>query len=246
MNKLTVLIIGGRSDIGLALAHRFARMGHPIVLAARHADDLQDRLTDLSVRYGVAAQAREIDVLRPESFGAFLDGLPADTGIAISVVGLLPDQQAIERDPVAVQRTVDSNFTGPMLLLEMAAHRYAAARLPAAAVIGISSVAGDRGRARNYWYGAAKAAFSAGLSGLRQRHAQDGLLVMTVKPGFVSTRMTAGMQLPPALTDTPQQVAELVYQGYCKRRMVVYPWKWRLIMTIIQLIPERVFSRMKF
>jgi len=244
--KQTAVIVGGRSDIGLALARRLARAGHPIVLAARRAGELAEDAADIALRHGVDVRTQELDVLKPEGYAAFLERLPADTGIVACVVGLLPDQQAVEGNPQAAQQVVDTNFTGPLLLLELAARRLAASGAAQPAVIGIGSVAGDRGRARNYWYGAAKAAFAAGLSGLRQRHARTPLLVMTVKPGFVRTRMTAGMDLPPALTDTPEQLAELIHRALRRRRMVVVPWKWRLVMAVIRLIPERVFSRMTF
>ena len=105
-------------------------------------------------------------------------------------------------------------------------------------------VAGDRGRASNFWYGAAKAAFAAVLSGLRQKYARTSLHVMTVKPGFVATRMTEGMDLPPALTATPEAVAEDIYRGWRKGRNVLYSKPvWRLVMLIIRLLPEALFKR---
>ena len=115
-----------------------------------------------------------------------------------------------------------------------------------ASVIGVGSVAGDRGRARNYWYGASKAGFAAALSGLRQKYARSQLHVMTVKPGFVATRMTEGMDLPAALTSTADAQAALIQRGLARGRHVVMDWRWRIVMAAIRAIPESAFRKMRF
>ena len=113
-------------------------------------------------------------------------------------------------------------------------------------IIGISSVAGDRGRATNYIYGSAKAGFTAYLSGLRNRLAGQGVHVATISPGFIATRMTAGMDLPEKLTASPEEVAEAILAAQEKRRDVVYVRPiWRLVMMVIRSIPEPVFKRLK-
>ncbi|MEM9099322.1 MAG: SDR family NAD(P)-dependent oxidoreductase, partial [Pseudomonadota bacterium] len=114
------------------------------------------------------------------------------------------------------------------------------------AIVGIGSVAGDRGRAKNYVYGAAKAGFAAWISGLRQKYANSELHVMTVKPGFVRTQMTAGMDLPGPVTVDPEAVAEDILRGLDKKHEVVYTSVWRWIMTIICAIPEPIFKKLKF
>ena len=112
-------------------------------------------------------------------------------------------------------------------------------------LVGISSVAGDRGRASNYIYGSAKAGFSAFLSGLRNRLAASGVHVVTVKPGYVRTRMTAGMDLPAPLTAKPAEVADAVVQAVRRRHDVVYVRSiWRWIMLAVRAIPERAFKRL--
>jgi hypothetical protein len=113
-------------------------------------------------------------------------------------------------------------------------------------LIGISSVAGERGRATNYIYGSAKAGFTAFLSGLRNRLARTDVHVMTVKPGFVRTRMTEGMKLPGKLTAEPEEVAAAVLAAEAKRRDVLYVRSiWRPVMTAIRLLPEPLFKKMK-
>ena len=113
-------------------------------------------------------------------------------------------------------------------------------------IIGISSVAGDRGRASNYIDGAAKGGFSAFLSGLRNRLATKGVQVLTVKPGFVNTRKTAGMKLPKPLTAEPEEVARAIIAATARRKDIIYVRPiWWLIMAIIGAIPERMFKKMK-
>jgi decaprenylphospho-beta-D-erythro-pentofuranosid-2-ulose 2-reductase len=114
------------------------------------------------------------------------------------------------------------------------------------AIIGISSVAGDRGRGSNYVYGSAKAGLTALLSGLRNSLAGRGIRVMTVKPGFVDTRMTAGMALPKLLTAQPGEVARAVINAHLRGKDVIYVKPiWRVIMTVIRAIPEFIFKKMK-
>jgi Short-chain dehydrogenases of various substrate specificities len=137
-----------------------------------------------------------------------------------------------------------SNYEGPALLTGLIAERFAARG--SGTIIGISSVAGERGRASNYVYGSAKAGYTAFLSGLRNRLSKTGVHVMTVLPGFVRTRMTAGMDLPARLTAEPAAVAEAIFRAAGKQRDVIYVKPvWRLVMAIIRAIPEGIFKGTK-
>lgn len=241
MNPEPVLVIGGRSDIGLALAHRYAAAGHPVQLAARNAATLEADAADIALRHKVSATTHELDILKPETFAGFLDALPGLPATAICVVGLLGDQALAERDLNAAALALRSNFEGPALLTGLIGNRFEARG--SGVLIGVSSVAGDRGRASNYVYGSAKAGYTAFLSGLRNRLAKKGVHVLTVLPGFVRTRMTAGMDLPPRLTAEPAQVADAIYKAATKGRDVIYVKPvWRLVMSVIRAIPERVFK----
>lgn len=151
-----------------------------------------------------------------------------------------PPAKAIPKQAVAVIR---ANFEGPALLLGELANRFE--KRNRGCLIGVSSVAGDRGRARNYVYGAAKAGFTAFLSGLRNRLAAKSVRVLTIKPGFVATRMTDGMALPPALTAAPDDVGRAIYAAYASGRDIVYVRPvWRVIMAVIRMLPEAVFKRL--
>ena len=137
-----------------------------------------------------------------------------------------------------------ANFEGPASVLAVLANRFEARG--SGTLVGISSVAGDRGRATNYIYGAAKAGFTAYLSGLRNRLAKKGVHVVTVLPGFVATRMTDGLDLPPKLTAEPAEVGEAIALAVEKKRNVIYVKPiWWLVMAVIRNIPEAVFKGLK-
>ena len=239
-----VLILGARSDIGLAIAHSFAEAGHPIQLAARNAETLATDQADISLRHSVDVSLVEFDVLDISQHEAFVDGLGTLPQIAVCAVGLMGDQAVSERDPVAASVVMRSNYEGPSSILAVLANRFE--QRGSGTLVGISSVAGDRGRATNYIYGSAKAGFTAFLSGLRNRLAGKGVHVLTVLPGFVATRMTEGMNLPAKLTAQPDAVAVAVRQAVDKKRNVIYVKPvWYLIMMIIRNIPEAIFKKMK-
>ncbi|RVT75181.1 SDR family oxidoreductase [Agrobacterium sp. CNPSo 2736] len=244
MTKPPVLIIGARSDIGKAVAHKFAAGGYAIQLAARNAEGLDVEKRDIELRYGVEVTLHEFDALSIETHEEFLNSLPRLPEIAISTIGLMGQQEESERDPIAASHVMRSNYEGPASILALLANRFE--QQAAGTIVGISSVAGERGRATNYVYGSAKAAFTAFLSGLRNRLAKRGVHVVTVLPGFVATKMTEGMDLPGALTAEPTEVAVAIERAVIQKKNIVYVRSvWRLIMLVIRNIPERFFKMMK-
>jgi decaprenylphospho-beta-D-erythro-pentofuranosid-2-ulose 2-reductase len=240
MIRSPVLILGARSDIGRALAQAYVAKGCEVVLGAR--GDLERERLDMVARNDRPVRTVAFDVTDGQP-DRFFDALGVMPGTVVMVAGLLGDQQESAMSDEAAARVLDTNYVGPARYLLAAARRMTA--MEGACIIGISSVAGDRGRGSNYVYGSAKAGLTAFLSGLRNAHARTGLHVMTVKPGFVATRMTAGMKLPPPLTAQPAQVADAILAAQEKRRDVIYVLgRWRLVMTVIGLIPERIFKRL--
>lgn len=239
-----ILILGAKSDIAKAVAHRFAREGFDLYLAARGRGELEPDLRDLYVRYSVRAEALEFDVLDYKGHETFYRDLKEKPAGVICVVGYLGDQELAQRDFQEAATILDTNFKGCVSILNVIASDLEARR--DGFIITVSSVAGDRGRQSNYLYGSAKAGLTAYLSGLRNRLQRSGVHVMTVKPGFVNTAMTEGMGLPPLLTAEPAEVADDIYRAFQKKKDVLYTkWFWRYIMLIIRNIPERVFKRMK-
>ena len=177
------------------------------------------------------------------SFAASLDPSP-DT--VVSVVGILGDQARAERDMDYAAQVLRANFEGPALILGAFAEIMAARG--SGAIVGVSSVAGERGRALLYVYGSAKAGLTAFLSGLRQRLAGRGVRVVTVKPGYVRTRMTEGLTLPAPLTASAAEVAEATFRAaeIGGGEVIYVRWPWRWIMVIIKLLPEFAFKRVRF
>lgn len=239
--KKTVLIVGGTSDIGHAVARAYAEAGWTVVLAARDMAGAERNAADLATRHQAEAEVRAVDILDTAGFQPFIDGLPTLPDTVVSLVGLLAEQPKAQADAAYASQVIRTNFEGPAVLLGMFAERFE--KRGAGLIVGVSSVAGDRGRASNYVYGSAKAGFSAFLSGLRNRLAGSGVRVVTIKPGYVRTRMTAGRELPGLLTAEPEEVAASIFGCETGRGDVIYvKRRWRAVMTVIRLIPERIFK----
>ncbi len=242
MSKGAVLILGSRSDIGRAIAHKFASLGHPIQLAARNAESLQSDKLDIELRHGVSVDLLEFDALAASNHSAVIESLSELPEIAISAIGYMGDQEESEHEHKAAASVIRSNFEAPASILAELANCFE--KRGNGTLVGISSVAGERGRASNYVYGAAKAGFTAFLSGIRNRLASKGVHVVTVLPGFVATQMTAGMDLPKLLTAHPDEVANAIERAVRRQKNVIYIRTiWRFIMIIIRNIPETIFKK---
>lgn len=239
----SVLILGATSDMARALARAYAQAGCRLLLAARNPAALEADARDLQLRHQAQVSTHAFDVLDTSGHAAFLDGLGELPDTVVCLVGLLGDQKRAEADFHQAELVMRTNYLGPASILGEVAARME--RRGSGTIIGISSVAGERGRASNYVYGSAKAGFTAFLSGLRNRLATRGVRVMTVKPGFVDTRMTAGMALPKALTAQPEEVARAILKAEAKGRDVVYVRPvWAPIMWVIKSLPEPLFKRL--
>lgn len=244
MTHGAVLILGAGSDIALAVAHAYGAAGHPLMLAARDPARFAPDMSDLHLRYAVPVTVHELDVLATESHAGFVASLPVLPEIVVCAAGLLGSQAQSQTEPDHASLILRSNFEGPASILSCLATAFEARGH--GVIVGISSVAGERGRASNYTYGAAKAGFTAFLSGLRNRLAGKGVHVVTILPGYVATRMTEGMTLPAALTAQPVEVAHAIRRAVDKRRNIVHVRPiWAVIMTVIRLIPEPLFKRLK-
>ena len=235
--------MGATSDLARAMTLALCREGYALGLAARNPEALEREAQDIEVRFGARPTLYQCDVAQ-EDFGiSFIEKLNPLPDLAICAIGDLGNLKEEEANPMASTKTIVANYTGPALLMGALANLFE--KRGRGILVGISSVAGDRGRASNYIYGSAKAGFSAYLSGLRNRLASCGVHVMTVKPGFMQTRMTAGLYLPPLLTASPEKAALHIMKGIKKRKDIIYVFPlWRFIMTLICLIPEKIFKRM--
>ncbi len=242
-----ILIIGATSAIAEATARIFAARGDALFLVARNAEHLRVVVADLNIRGAARADSATLDVTDFAAHDAVIEKAERDLGgidIALIAHGTLSDQAQCEQSADVMRREFDVNALSTLALLTTLANRMEARRSGTLAVI--SSVAGDRGRQSNYVYGAAKAAVSTFLGGLRQRLAKSGVTVLTIKPGFVDTPMTAAIANKGALWAQPDRVAAGIVQAIDRRRNIVYlPWFWRWIMLVIRHIPEPLFKRLK-
>ena len=238
-----MLIAGATSDIAKATAREYARHGYDLYLAARNTQSLEMFAHDLTVRTGQDVKLLELDILDFDSLQKFYDNLEEKPAGIISAVGYLGNQELAQSDFNETRRIIDTNYTGVANLLNIVANDFK--KKKNGFIVGISSVAGDRGRKSNYIYGSAKAALTTYLSGLRNRLHDARVQVLTVKPGFVQTRMTEGINLPEKLTALPEEVARDIFQAQQKGKNVLYTkWFWKWIMLVIKIIPEWQFKKM--
>jgi decaprenylphospho-beta-D-erythro-pentofuranosid-2-ulose 2-reductase len=240
----TALILGATSDIGYAIAKKFAAEGYAIQLAARKPEQLTAFQSDLQIRYNQSCSLHAFDTLDFNSHALFYESLSPKPDATIYVVGYMNANENVIADWTETLQTINTNYTGAVSILNVIAAHYAQRR--GGTIVGISSVAGNRGRQSNYIYGSAKAGFTAYLSGLRNALFHQGVHVLTVLPGFVDTKMTEHLQLPKPLTAQPSEVANAVYYGVLKKLNVVYvKWFWRWIMLVITAVPEALFKKLK-
>lgn len=240
----TVLIIGATSDIGFAIARKFASQKYDVQLAARNTDQLKPFHSDLEIRYEVRCSIHFFDALNFESHQSFYGGLSPKPDVTVYVVGYMNENEKVINDWNESLKTINTNYTGAVSILNIVAADYAAKKR--GTIVGISSVAGNRGRQSNYIYGSAKSAFTAYLSGLRNKLFQSKVHVLTVLPGFVYTKMTEHLKLPKPLTAQPEEVANAIYNGVKNKQNVIYvKWFWRWIMFIISAVPETIFKKQK-
>jgi decaprenylphospho-beta-D-erythro-pentofuranosid-2-ulose 2-reductase len=240
----TVLILGAASDIAIAIAKKFASEKYNIQLAARKPEQLSAVKSDIEIRYGVACSTYAFDALKYDTHVAFFEGLNPKPDVTITVFGIMDEEEDAFNDWKLAERMINTNYTGAVSILNIVAGHYIAQQK--GCIIGITSVAGDRGRASKLIYGSSKAALSAYLAGLRNKCFKENVHVMTVKPGFVYTRMTENLPLPKPLTSTTAEVSNIVYNAFVKKKNVIYvKWFWKYIMLIIKNIPEFQFKKMK-
>lgn len=240
----TWIILGASSSMARAFIRSLAEEGHGLILTGRDKADLASLASDAKARGAAHVAQYPIDARDPSSFVPILDHAGACEGelCAAVFIGSMPDQALIDENPSLIDGVVADSFTGPAEFLQRLAPMME--ERGGGTIVGVGSVAGDRGRLGNYVYGAAKAGFATYLSGLRNRLGRAGVHVMTVKPGPVDTAMTWGLGKQPFMT-TPEVVARDILKGLGKKRNTVYTagiWRW--VMLVIRSIPEPIFKKL--
>ncbi len=240
----TVLILGGRSEIGIELAVRLAA-GASVVLAARNADRLGEQTTAILAAGAMAVSTREFDADDVESHGPLVASIIAEHGpidTAVLAFGILGDQGRAEVDAAHAVAVVHTDYVAQVsLLTHLAAAMRQANR---GTLVVFSSIAGARVRRANYVYGSAKAGLDGFASGLADALHGSGVRLLIVRPGFVIGRMTEGMA-PAPLSSTPSQVAAATARALAKgRRTVWIPWALGPVSAVMRLLPQFVWRRM--
>ena len=239
-----VLILGGRSEIGIELARQLAP-GATVVLAARRADQLDEQVAALREAGATAVHTMEFDADDLASHGPLVASVVAEhgpIGTAVLAFGILGDQGRAETDAEDAVAIVHTDYVAQVsLLTHLAAAMRTAGR---GSLVVFSSIAGARVRRANYVYGSAKAGLDGFASGLADALHGTGVHLLIVRPGFVIGRMTQGME-PAPLPITPEQVAAATARALVKgRRTVWIPWALGPLSVVMRLVPQFAWRRM--
>jgi short-subunit dehydrogenase len=238
------VVIGASSGIGEAIARRLAREGYAVALVARRAD-LLNKVAEQIKAAGGKAFTYVHDVTHYEEVAALFQTILRDLGrldVVVYASGVMPSVAVNEFSFEKDQAMVEVNVLGGMAWLDQAAMAFE--RMGRGSIVGISSVAGDRGRVINPTYNASKAAFSAYLEALRNRLSRKGVQVLTVKPGMVDTEMMKDVRRRLWVVP-PEKIATDTWAAIKSRKQVIYtPARWGLMMLVIQHIPSFIFRRL--
>ncbi|WP_296622236.1 SDR family oxidoreductase [Marivirga sp.] len=238
-----LLILGANSDIAEQVAYQAAKEKVSLTLCGRNLEKLKALQSDIEARYESKVYINQFDANKIEDHPAFYENLTEKPDAVLCAFGILGDQEKAQKD-TSWQNIIQTNFTGAVSILNIIANDFEEKQY--GFIAAISSVAGDRGRQSNYFYGSAKAALTTYLSGLRNRLYPHNVSVLTVKPGFVKTKMIDGLETPGLLTADPVKLAQAIIKGMNKRKNVIYfKPQWLLIMKIIKSIPENIFKKLK-
>jgi len=243
--KKKIVILGATSAIAQSTARLFAKDGCSFLLVGRDKEKLDSVKRDLITRGAESAEVLAGDLgdcsAVENLFSLVLRSINS-VDLLFVAYGSLGDQAKCEKDVQKSIGELETNFLSVVSWLTHFANYFEDKKAGSIAVIG--SVAGDRGRKKNYVYGAAKAGLETFLSGLRNRLYSSNVNVLTIKPGFVDTPMTSHLPKGPLFASS-NAVAKAIYEAISAKSDIIYaPWFWRFIMTIICCIPERVFKRL--
>ena len=232
----SILVIGGNSDIGYATAKVFAQNKYNIHLVSRNISQLEIKKKEIEDLYKVECKITSLDILNKENVNRYFDEYLESPNIVLITVGYM------EVDEKNYEKIASINYLSPMTFIEKSLVKYKTQK-KLNTIIGISSVAGDRGKKKNPVYSSSKSAFSSYLDGLRQRLYLDGIHVITVKPGFVKTKMTKNLKLPKILISNVNHVGNKIFKAYKNKKNTLYvPRYWSIIMFIYKMIPETIFK----
>jgi decaprenylphospho-beta-D-erythro-pentofuranosid-2-ulose 2-reductase len=242
----SVLVLGGGSDIALATVRQLvARRATTVVLAARQPESLAETADELRAAGATSVEMVAFDARDTASHEALLDGVferVGDVDLAILAFGVLGDQEEAEQDGRAAVDIAEVNYVGSVSVAVPIAQRMR--RQGHGTIVALSSVAGERARRSNFVYGSSKAGMDAFFQGLGDSLVGSGVRVMIVRPGFVHTKMTDGMEAAP-LSTTPEAVADAIVHGIARGKETVWvPSTLRYVMSVLRHVPRPVFRKL--
>ena len=238
-----ILIIGAGSDIALPLEQLYAKAGYGLYLASRNMIRLQCDADEIKKEFNADVNIYHLDVTETELHQKFYDELPVKPYGIICLAGSLGEQQRSENDFAEAKKVIAANYTGLVSIIHIAAKDFELRK--EGFIVGVSSVAGEKGRKSNYVYASAKAGFTAFLSGLRNRMHGSKVQVLTVHPGFIRTKMIKGRKTFRLITAEPEEVARDIFNAQQSGKDFIYSkWFWRYIMILFTMIPESLLKRL--
>ncbi len=241
---MNVLIFGATSDVAKELARQYSQQNANVTLLGIETQLLGPFQSDIEIRNKVKIDLVEFDILKHNNSDENIKKLISQSDISIILIGYLGNQDKAEKNDDEFARIINLNYSKVIELINLIQRIYVSKK--AGIIAGVSSVAGDRGKQSNFVYGSAKAGLSIYLDGLRNRLYTKGVHVVTIKPGFMATKMTKDMDLPKMLTASPNEAAKTIMNAISKRKNKVFiNWMWKYIMIIIKAIPEPIFKKMK-
>lgn len=240
-----MIVLGTTSEVAQAFVEKALQEGEKfekIYLFTSNLESAERFARHIDVKFLQQSEVIELDLTKEIKYSEFEH---INSNVLFCATGYLGEgtEEGLY-DNKNTERIIEINYSKLVPLINYFAKKFESRRT--GTIIGLSSVAGERGRQSNFIYGSAKAAFTAYLSGLRNYLFDKKVHVMTVKPGFMATKMTEGLPLNPKLTATPKQAAEFIFKAYKKQKDVVYVLPvWGIIMMIIRNIPEFIFKKLK-
>ncbi len=237
-----ILIIGAKSDLAKNIADIYASEGYSLYLTGRNIKSLSEFSATLTDKYDIDVKLIELDLNQFNTHEKFLKQMETLPIGIICASGYYPNQLKAQNDKIEMSSSVVANFTGPVSIVNYIIDEMK--KIKKGFVVGISSVSGERGRAKNYIYGSAKSGFTTFLSGLRNDVFDHNIHVMTVILGFIKDENETNL-VKNILGARPREVAELIVRNQIKCKNIVYlKWYWKYIMFIVRNIPEFIFKRM--
>ncbi|MBL0341691.1 MAG: SDR family NAD(P)-dependent oxidoreductase [Bacteroidetes bacterium] len=244
MNK-TVFIAGASSGIGKSLAELYASSGANLQIASRNVDELNSIATELKSKYKISVEVYRIDVSNYQSIQDLSKQLIQVPDIVICSIGYLGIDTRDFLNVSEIHQIFATNAEGSIGLINVFAALFK--KSGKGIIVGISSIAGDRGKSKNLFYSSAKAAFTSYLDGLRNELYHHNVHVITVKPGYVDTPMTKGLSLPSSLIISSERAALLIKKAIDHKRNIVYvPSKWRFVIWVINSLPEYFYKKINW